>query len=60
MKKLLIINLIIFGIVATGWIMNLIKLTRCDFEAPYKAEVIHGLGLISPIGAITGWLSVGK
>jgi uncharacterized membrane protein YheB (UPF0754 family) len=43
-----------------GWIQNLIKLTECDFEAPYKAEVIHTAGLIPPIGAITGWLDLGK
>jgi len=43
-----------------GWIKNLIKLTECDFEAPYKAELIHTAGLIPPIGAITGWLDLGK
>ena len=37
-----------------------IILTECDFEAPYKAEVIHAVGIISPVGAITGWMDFGK
>lgn len=27
------------------WVVNLIKLFQCDFAAPYKDEVIHGIGL---------------
>jgi hypothetical protein len=46
--------------VLTGWIKNLIKLSECDFEAPYKAEIVHAVGLIPPVGAVTGWLDIGK
>lgn len=46
--------------VGIGWTKNLIKLTKCDFKAPYKAEVIHTIGLAPPIGMITGWINVGK
>lgn len=56
--EVMIVVLFIFGV--TGWIMNIVKLTECDFEKPYKAEVIHVLGVVSPIGAVTGWLNVGK
>lgn len=45
---------------ATGWVKNLIKLSNCDFEAPYKAEVIYAVGLIPPVGMVTGWLDLGK
>jgi len=53
---LVVIFLIIFGVV--GWVKNIIKLTDCDFEAPYKAEVVYTVGLFPAIGAITGWIDV--
>ncbi len=60
MKSILIIQVLVLVIVGTGWVKNLIKLSECDFEPSYKAEVIHLAGLIPPIGMITGWLDVGK
>lgn len=56
----LVITLVILIVVGTGWVKNLIKLTECDFEAPYKAEVIHIVGIIPPVGMVTGWLDLGK
>lgn len=55
-----IITLIVIVAVLTGWVKNVIKLSECDFEAPYKAEVIHCVGIIPPVGMVTGWLNVGK
>jgi hypothetical protein len=52
--------LVILLIVGTGWVKNIIKLSNCDFKAPYKAEVIHAVGLVPPVGMITGWLNPGK
>lgn len=40
--------------------MNIYKLTQCDFEAPYKAEVIRVVGIIPPVGAIFGYMDFGK
>lgn len=60
MKTVMFVQLLILIIVGTGWVKNLIKLTECDFESSYKAEVIHIVGLIPPVGMITGWLDVGK
>lgn len=60
MKKLFYINILIIVVIGTGWVKNLIKLSECDFEPSYKAEVIHTIGLIPPVGAITGWLNLGK
>ena len=59
MKGFLIIPVVVVLVVGTGWVKNLIKLSECDFKAPYKAEVIHALGIIPPVGMITGWLDVG-
>ena len=60
MKTIILIQLVIVLVVGVGWVKNLIKLADCDFKAPYKAEVIHAVGVIPPVGMITGWLDVGK
>tara|TARA_R110000851_G_scaffold183382_1_gene332651 strand:+ start:72 stop:269 length:198 start_codon:yes stop_codon:yes gene_type:complete len=54
--------LIFLLVLATGvgWVKNIIKLADCDFQAPYKAEVIHTIGLIPFVGLFTGWVDVGK
>ena len=44
----------------TGWGMNLYKLTQCDFESPYKCEVLRTVGLVPPIGAIMGYIDLDK
>ena len=43
-----------------GYVFNIVKLSECDFEKPYKAEVIHSIGIIPIIGVVTGWLDLGK
>lgn len=58
MRRMKLVAFLLVVVVAVGWVKNLIKLTNCDFEAPYKCEVVHALGLMPPIGAITGWLDV--
>lgn len=57
---LVVLQAVILIVVGTGWVKNIVKLSDCDFKAPYKAEVIHTAGLVPPIGAITGWLNVDK
>lgn len=52
------IFIIIGGMI--GYVKNIIKFTKCDFEAPYKAEAIHAVGLITPIGGVIGWMDFGK
>lgn len=60
-EKIIITVIVIFILTGfTGWVKNVVKLSECDFKYPYKAEVIHSLGLFPPIGAITGYLNVGK
>ena len=59
-KGFVLFCLFLMLIVGTGWVKNCIKLTDCDFEKPYKAEVIHIVGLFPPVGMITGWMDVGK
>lgn len=37
------------------WIVNIVKLVNCDFEAPYKQEIIHAIGLIPGVSIVTCW-----
>ena len=40
----------------SGWIWNAVKLSSCDFEAPYKCELTHGAGLVVPLlSIVTVW-----
>ncbi len=42
-----------------GYISNIVKLTKCDFKAPYKAEVLRGVGIfIAPMGIIEGYCQI--
>ncbi len=44
-----------------GWVMNIYKLTQCDFETPYKTEVIRVVSTVVPvIGGFTGWMDIGE
>jgi len=60
MKFLQILSIVILIVVGTGWVKNVIKLTSCDFEAPFKCEITHAVGLIPPVGMITGWINAGR
>jgi len=59
-NKTLLIMFVFVGLALTGWIKNVIKLSECDFESPYKTEVIRGIGIIPPVGAIIGWMDIGE
>jgi len=40
-----------------GYIANIVKLSDCDFKAPYKAEIIRGVGIvIPPVGYVVGFI----
>lgn len=55
-----IISLVVVIFIAVSWIVNINKLIDCDFEAPYKAEVIHSIGLVPIISVVTAWVDVGR
>lgn len=44
----------------TGIGLNIYKLTQCDFQAPYKAEIIRGIGAFPfvPLGIVAGYLHI--
>jgi len=42
-----------------GYILNIVKLCDCDFDASYKAEIIRGIGIVlPPVGCIVGYFSI--
>ena len=54
MKLILLLPIIVLGF--TPYVWNGYKLSNCDFEANYKCEAIHGVGVIvPPASLITMW-----
>ena len=50
------IAVILWLIVLVAYINNLIDLFSCDFETPFKEEIIHLIGVfIPPASLITCW-----
>jgi hypothetical protein len=67
MKKQLGVTLVELVVVIFGllfvcvWPYNLYRLSQCDFDAPYKCEVIHAIGVVVPPAAIvTMWFTEDK
>tara|TARA_R110000803_G_scaffold13482_9_gene37908 strand:- start:2348 stop:2593 length:246 start_codon:yes stop_codon:yes gene_type:complete len=50
--------LTVVGLMFVGYGMNLYKLFTADFEAPYKNEIIHGIGVIPIFGWVTGYVTI--
>lgn len=41
---------------AVCWVANVVRLIGCDFNAPYKGEIIHAVGVVVPPAAVvTVW-----
>lgn len=43
-----------------SWGLNIYKITQLDFEPSYKAEIIRGVGIVPPIGAVVAWFDIGE
>lgn len=54
----LILGLLVGGLI--GWVKSVSKFVGADFQAPYKAEVLYGIGTFSGLGAILGYMNFGK
>jgi len=39
------------------WSLNVYRFCVCDFKAPYKGEIIHGAGIITPTFIGTAWVN---
>lgn len=46
-------------VISIGWLMNVWSFAHLNFQAPYKAEVIRGAGiLVAPLGGIAGYINI--
>lgn len=43
-----------------GYIQCIVKFCKCDFEPSYKAEILYGVGSVTGLGAVIGWMDLGK
>ncbi len=55
---LVLATIVLVMVLLIGYLMNVYKLVQCDFEAPYKAEVIRGVGMFIPFGAFIGYIDI--
>ena len=54
-----VIAIAIWALCIYGYFANIYKLTQCDFDAPLKAEVARGIGVVLfPIGIIEGYIDI--
>lgn len=57
--SLFLFQIAVIGTLLAGWVFNLIALIDCDFEAPYKAEIIRGVGVVAaPVGGVVGYFDI--
>ena len=55
----LVCILLIGAFTMTGYVLNLVKLCRCDFASPIKAEVVRGIGVVvPPVGVVAGYINI--
>lgn len=55
----LVVAIALFFAAGFGYISNLVSLFGTDFEAPYKAEIIRGVGVfVPPVGIIAGYVDI--
>jgi hypothetical protein len=53
------IKLLLLIVMAAGWVANVVKFITCDFRAPYKAEVLRGVGIVVPfVGCVEGYFTI--
>jgi len=46
----------LFGIfMGVCWFVNIYKIFQCDWDAPWKDEIIHLIGLFPPASLIAVW-----
>lgn len=52
-----VVQFFIVLLMGISWVINLVQLLRCDFAAPWRDEIIHGIGvLIPPAALFTVWM----
>ena len=59
MKTIIIVYVVVLVLGCCGYIANIVKLCRCDFEPSYKSEAIRITGIVvPPVGAVAGFCTI--
>ena len=58
MKVTILAYVIFLTFMAISWFTNLGKLIDCNFEQPYKAEIIHSVGIFPIVACVTAWVDI--
>ena len=54
-----LIVIAIYLLALIGYIRNIYLLSDCNFDKPFKAEVIRIVGIVvPPVGCITGYMNI--
>lgn len=48
--------LIVYAV--SAHIVNAVKFVKLDFQTPVKAEVIRGIGLVTPLSFVIGYMKI--
>lgn len=54
----LLIVILIMAACVYGYIACIVKVCTCDWQAPYKAEVVYTIGVVTGTGIIIGYLNI--
>lgn len=57
-KSVLIIQLVLLIFFIIGEVKCIKKAIRCDWEEPYKAEIIYTVGACTGLGGIIGYFNI--
>lgn len=60
MRLLVIVYAFVGLFLFAGYVQCVVKFVSCDFKPSYKAEIVYGVGLVTGLGGIVGWVDVGK
>ena len=53
-----VIYFIFWLALVAGWVSCVYKFCTSDFEPPYKREAIYGLGSVTGLGAVIGYINI--
>lgn len=52
--KFIAAGLIALGIF--GYALNIVRFCKADFASPFKEEFFRGVGIVTPFGAVIGYI----
>lgn len=53
-----IIYIVVVVLAFIGYFRCIYNFIDSDFEPSYKREIVYGIGIVTPLGTIIGWLDI--